>query len=161
VKVRWRCLTRCSLALRISHNRPVMRTAGSSLIRRAWFWVLLGVVLSVAACNSFDEPYTVPVFNDLQRPVALSVCTSSDCSKTTDRWLLQPEESGAVGVEPDTGYNRAIIRDSHDHVIGCLPFRFSGRPSGNVRVKASQALPCGSSGGARAAHNKDWPEPSL
>ena len=119
----------------------------------------LVAVLLATSCATFSDPYSVSVRNDLGQSVTLAVCGSYDCSKRMDPWLLKPGQTGAVNVEVRGGYNPAILLGSGQAVIGCLPFRLSKRPKGGVTVTTSAAVPCGSSGGTRAAHGEDWPSP--
>jgi len=123
---------------------------------------LLGLV-ALSACAGFSEPVAVSVKNDLHQPVALEVCASADCSKTSDRWVLKPGQVGGTLVEMNSGYNSDVLIGSDHLVIGCLPFRLNKRPMNQQLrvVLVSQAVPCGSDGGATAAGNKDWPDPTL
>jgi hypothetical protein len=131
-------------------------------LRRHMFNLALFVAaVAAASCNTFNDPYSVPVTNDLKQPVILALCRSSDCSKTSDRQSLRPSKSGRVNVEAAAGYTPAVVVDEHGHVIGCLPFRFSRRPPGGISVRVSQAVPCDSSRGVESAHDKDWPIPNL
>jgi hypothetical protein len=116
----------------------------------------------LSACQTFNEPVSTDVRNDLSRGVTLAVCGSKDCSKRLDPWRLRPGHSGAVNVEPKFGDNSAILLDSVTGVVlGCLPFKLSHRPQGAFGLRASQALPCGDDGGATAARGQDWPDENL
>jgi hypothetical protein len=123
--------------------------------------LILAVPLVLCACEGFSEPISVDVKNDLHQTIAFAACTSKDCSHTQDRWVLKPGEAGQGGMEARAGYNSYIVIGPNHRVLGCLPFRMNGRPEQRVVALVSQALPCGSDGGARAAQNKDWPDPSL
>jgi hypothetical protein len=125
------------------------------------FIVPLVWLATSTACATSSEPYAVSVRNDLPQTVTLAVCDSQDCSRVIDRQLLEPGQAGAVNVEINGGYGPAILLGTGTAVIGCMPFRFSKRPSAEVTVRASEAVACGSSGGTQAAHGKDWPNPDL
>jgi hypothetical protein len=75
--------------------------------------------------------------------------------------VLKPGQTIGNGVEIDGGYAPAIVFGPGHVIIGCLPFRMSKRPGVGVDVMVSQAVPCGSSGGVRAAYGRDWPDPKL
>ena len=118
--------------------------------------------IALAGCATFNDPFSVPVKNDTAGIVILALCDSTDCSKHTDPWTLQPGALGAVGVEINAGYGPAIVLRSDGSVIGCLPFQMTKRPTQELSpVTVSQAVPCGDSGGVAAANGKDWPDPSL
>jgi hypothetical protein len=119
------------------------------------------VLIAAAACATSSEPAKVNIRNDLTGPVTLAVCGSHDCSKRLDPWLLQPGQTGSVGVEVNGGYGPAIVLRPDGTPLGCLPFQFSKRPASGFSVLASQVVPCGGSGGATAADGKDWPDPQL
>ena len=140
-----------------------MRVAVEAGVARLWRTSLafaLPYALSVGACATFSEPVSVDVKNDLSQIVTLEICSSHDCNRTTDPWVLQPGQVGAVNVEVQSGYNSAILVGSRHEVVGCLPLRLSARPKGGFGVLVSDAVPCGSRGGADAAGNRDWPEPT-
>lgn len=139
---------------RPQHARPPTQTA-------VFVVLVFAFALAAVACNTFDEPYAVPVINDTHQPVIVAVCESYDCSKTADDWTVRPSKQSFANVEAGAGYNSEIVFDAHKHVIGCLPLRFSHRPTRSLSVRVSQALPCGSGGGAQAANNEDWPDPKL
>ena len=138
----------------------MVRAARHERHRRAMLAALLPLV-AAAGCATFSEPASVPVRNDMSESVTLAVCDARDCSKHLDPWLLKPGEIGAVGVEINGGYGPAIILGSGGSPIGCLPFRMSKRPPTGFMVSVSQAVPCGSSSGAKSANGKDWPDPML
>ena len=141
--------------------RRSRQLCGRSLPRQVSVLAVLVAALTAGACNTFNDPYSVPVINDLNRPVVLALCRSSDCSKTSDRQSLQPSKAGRVSIEAAAGYNPAVVTDLRGHVIGCMPFRFNHRPPGGISVRVSEAIPCGSSRGVQAVHNEDWPDPNL
>ena len=116
-------------------------------------------ILLATSCATSSEPYSVSVKNDLGQSVTLAVCSSPDCSKRVDPWVLKRGQTGGVNVEVEGGYNSAILLGSGQTVIGCLPFRLSKRPNGGLTVNASSAVPCGSSGGTDAVHGAEWPSP--
>ncbi len=121
----------------------------------------LAALCGLTACATSSEPVAVDVKNDLPESVTLKVCKSHDCSRTGDDWLLKPGQLGGGNVEVKSGYNSMIVLGSSSQQIGCLPFRLSRRPSERITVKVSQAVACGSRGGADAAGGKDWPDPRL
>lgn len=121
----------------------------------------LAALCGLSACATFSEPVAVDVRNDLPESVTLKVCKSQDCSRTGDDWLLKPGQVGGGNVEVKAGYNSMIVAGPKSQPIGCLPFRLSRRPSERITVNVSQAVPCGSHGGAEAAGDKDWPNPDL
>jgi hypothetical protein len=131
--------------------------------RRACRCGLAALLFFVAAagCATSSEPASVAVRNDLSESVTLAVCSARDCSKHVDPWSLKPGEIGAVNVEINGGFGPAVILRRGGSPIGCLPLRMSKRPPARFTVLASQAVPCGSSSGARSANGKDWPDPKL
>jgi hypothetical protein len=115
----------------------------------------------LSACATSSEPVSVGVKDDLSQTVRLRVCKSVDCARTGDEWLLTPGQLSKPTVEVKSGYNSMIVLDSNNQPVGCLPFRFDVRPTSLVTVGVSQAVVCGSHGGAEVAGGKDWPDPSL
>ena len=140
--------------MRVAVDAGVARLRGRSTV------LAVLCVLSVAACEGFSEPISVGVRNDLSQVMTLEVCVSHDCHRTTDPWVLQPGQVGAVNVDARSGYNSAVLVGPRNEVIGCLPLRLNGRPKRAFVVLASKAVPCGSRGGAEAAGNRDWPDPN-
>src|SRR5205807_3614947 len=76
-----------------------VRVAAEAGVARLWRTSLafaLPYALSVGACATFSEPVSVDVKNDLSQIVTLEICSSHDCNRTTDPWVLQPGQVGAV-----------------------------------------------------------------
>lgn len=125
---------------------------------RSAIWLFVVFAASVlSACATFSEPFAVSIKNDLDKTVVMKVCQAHDCSTTGDVTLLRPGHVGESSVELKSGNNSVVIVDLKGAIIGCLPFRLDHRPSHDIRVSVSQAVRCGTSGGARAVGNRDWP----
>lgn len=123
--------------------------------------VLVTAVVLLVGCSGSTSSYAVPVTNDLHKTVVLIVCGTPDCRKRLDPRTLTPGQVGTVSIDIGGSYGSAILLGLDGAPVGCLPFRFSKRPSGTFGVRATQAVPCGSAGGTEAAHGKDWPDPHL
>jgi hypothetical protein len=141
-----------------THAESLSRTQRGAV--RSFILPLVSMV-TLASCASFSEPVAFPLKNDLVQTVTLAVCDSHDCSKVIDRWMLKPGQVGAVNVEVNGGYGPAVVFGSAGTVVGCLPFRLSKRPPGEILARVSEVVPCGSSRGVQAAHGRDWPDPNF
>jgi hypothetical protein len=129
--------------------------------------ILVGAVFLIAAsttgCTTGAD--AVPVFslavvNDLSQSVVVKSCTNGDsCNTFTGTTRLAPGHSLAIGQWPDGILRPVRLTTIAGTTIGCLPIQFHREPEKDAHVNASQAVPCGSSGGSEAVGGGDWPYP--
>jgi hypothetical protein len=140
------------------------RTLGSArlpwLRRTRTLAIALAAVGGASGCDIL-EPYFTAVRNDLPIPVTVAACASYSCSRTALASSLASGQTTSLGAEPQGGYYSWIVFGPTGRPIGCLPFKFSRRPTTDLSVDVSEAVPCGSSGGVAATRGRDWPNPSF
>jgi hypothetical protein len=116
--------------------------------------LLTASVFVISGCGNYGGPFNFGLKNNLRETVDVLDCNNSTCSKAAGEWIIPPGSVGqGVGV-PDGVLRAQKVFSQSGKALGCLPFRFSTTPPGNLQVDVSEMVSCGDSGGA---HGKDWP----